>query len=488
VSEERSNSQRRLRPRPGSRPRRAPRADASRLVAYDVLRAVADRDAYANLVLPSLLSDRGIEGRDAAFATELVYGTLRMRGLYDAVLATCVDRPLDALDDGIIEVLRLGAHQLLGMRVPTHAAVSETVDVARTVMSAGPSALINAVLRTVSRQDAATWIEQVAPSREADLLGHLSIEHSHPRWIVSAFHDALAGDVVALEALLVANNEAPMVTLVARPGRMDRDALIERGAEPGRWSPLSAVLPSGDPAALDVIRDGRAGVQDEGSQLVALALANAPVVGDEGAWLDLCAGPGGKAALLAGLADEAGGSLTAVEPREHRARLVEQALLTAPGEHLVLTGDGTVIVGGSDVSVASYDRVLVDAPCSGLGALRRRPESRWRRQPSDVAALVPLQRSLLGAALDAVKPGGVVAYVTCSPHLAETRMVVADVMRKRADVEQLDARPLFPGVSDLGEGPHVQLWPHLHGTDAMFLALLRRAPSNDGGFAPSPVG
>lgn len=457
-------------------------------MAYDVLRAVADRDAYANLVLPSLLSDRGVEGRDAAFATELVYGTLRMQGLYDAILATCVDRPLDALDPGIIEVLRLGAHQLLGMRVPTHAAVSETVDVARTVMSAGPSALINAVLRTVSRQDAPTWIDQVAPAREADLLAHLSVRYSHPRWIVSAFHDALVGDVSALEALLAANNLAPAVTLVARPGRLERSELLEYGARPGRWSPWAAVMESGDPAAFDVIRDGRAGVQDEGSQLVAWAFATSSVEGDRGAWLDLCAGPGGKAAVLAGLASQVGGSLTAIEPREHRARLVEQALITAPGEHRVLIGDGRTIVADGRVPDGGFDRALVDAPCTGLGALRRRPESRWRRQPSDVAALVPVQRELLAAALDAVKPGGVVGYVTCSPHLAETRMVVADVLKHRGDVKQIDARALLPEVNDLGPGPHVQLWPHVHGTDAMFLAMLRKTSSNLTGSQAAPLG
>jgi 16S rRNA (cytosine967-C5)-methyltransferase len=132
---------------------------------------------------------------------------------------------------------------------------------------------------------------------------------------------------------------------------------------------------------------------------------------------------------------------------------------------------------GRDVGAAepaAYDRVLVDAPCTGLGALRRRPESRWRRQPADVAALAPLQRELLGSGIDAVRPGGVVAYVTCSPHLAETRLVVDDVARRREDVEVLDARPLLPGVPDLGDGPTVQLWPHRHDTDAMFLALLRR--------------
>jgi 16S rRNA (cytosine967-C5)-methyltransferase len=444
-------------------------------VAYDVLRAVATRDAYANLLLPSLLSERQLQGRDAAFATELTYGTLRMQGLYDAILATCVDRGLDQLDDGILDILRLGAHQLLGMRVPTHAAVSATVDLARTVMTAGPSALVNAVLRKVAAHDRDEWLARVLPDAAADPLGRLSVEYSHPTWVVSALRDALGAHAGELPHLLAADNEPADLTLVARPGRITVDDLLSLGAQPGRWSPLAAKLPAGVPGDLAPIRDGRAGVQDEGSQLVALALAGVEVDGDSGTWLDLCAGPGGKAALLAGLAADAGGALTAVEPREHRADLVEAALATAPGEHVVLVGDGTELVGGPDVPEAHFDRVLVDAPCSGLGALRRRPESRWRRQPSDVAALVPLQRALLQSALEAVRPGGVVAYVTCSPHLAETRLVVDDVLRRvQLDVEQLDARPFLPGVPELGDGPHVQLWPHRHGTDAMFLALLRR--------------
>jgi 16S rRNA (cytosine967-C5)-methyltransferase len=143
----------------------------------------------------------------------------------------------------------------------------------------------------------------------------------------------------------------------------------------------------------------------------------------------------------------------------------------------VRTADGREV--GED-EPAAYARVLVDAPCTGLGALRRRPEARWRRQPSDVAGLAPLQRALLASALDAVAPGGVVAYVTCSPHVAETRFVVSDVVKKRADVEVVDARPLFTDaagqpVGGLGDGPYVQLWPHVHGSDAMFFALLRKA-------------
>ncbi|HEU4675348.1 MAG TPA: transcription antitermination factor NusB [Motilibacteraceae bacterium] len=467
--------------RPPRRYRR-PAPDAARVAAYDVLRAVDERDAYANLVLPGLLRERNLAGRDAGFATELAYGTLRGLGTYDAVLAACIDRPLAQVDPPVLDVLRLGAHQLLAMRVPPHAAVSATVELARGVLGDGRAKFVNAVLRRVEARDLPGWLEQVSP---AEPLAALAVARSHPRWVVGALRDALGGARARggagaaqaddpgldaeLDALLAADNEPAAVSLVARPGRADVEGLLAAGAEPGRWSPVAARW-SGDPREAPGVTEGRVGVQDEGSQLVALALAAVPVEGADRTWVDLCAGPGGKAALLAALAGQRGARLVAVERQEHRARLVRRAV-GADLPAVVVTADGTA----PPVAPGTADRVLVDVPCTGLGALRRRPEARWRRTPQDVAALAPLQRALLGAALDLVRPGGVVAYVTCSPHLAETGVVVDDVLRRRPDVERIDARPFLPGVPALGAGPDVQLWPHVHGTDAMHLTLLRRS-------------
>ncbi len=466
--------------------------DPARAVAYDVLRQVDGSDAYANLVLPPLLRERGIRGRDAGFATELAYGTLRLRGRYDAILAHCLDRPLDRLDPPVLDVLRLGTHQLLAMRVPQHAAVSETVGLARERTGAGSAQLVNAVLRRVARTPLDDWLTTLADDAP-DPLTALAATQSHPVWIARALRDALAGNgrpVDELDALLAADNDAPRVTLVARPGLADPHELADGDGRvtPARWAPTALTLDGGDPAAFGAVRDGRAGVQDEGSQLVALALAAAPLTGpqpgstgDDARWLDLCAGPGGKAALLAALAAERGARLVANEVQPHRARLVEKALAAAPADAVeaVRTGDGRAV--GQD-EPGAYDRVLLDAPCTGLGALRRRPESRWRRTPADLATLTGLQRELLDSALDAVRPGGVVGYVTCSPHLAETQVVVADVLRRRDDVEVLDApdvvrdvvRPEVRDTVELGDRQDVQLWPHVHGTDAMHLTLLRR--------------
>ncbi|MGP3980212.1 RsmB/NOP family class I SAM-dependent RNA methyltransferase [Streptomyces sp. KR80] len=468
--------------RPG-KPYRRPKKDPARILAFEALRAVDERDAYANLVLPPLLRKAREGGdfdtRDAALATELVYGTLRRQGTYDAIIAVCVDRPLREVDPPVLDVLTLGAHQLLGTRIPTHAAVSASVELARVVLGDGRAKFVNAVLRRIAADDLDGWLERVAPPYEEDPEEHLAVVHSHPRWIVSALWDALGGGPAGIENLLEADNERPEVTLVARPGRATVDELMEtlgeEGGLPGRWSPYAVRLAEGgEPGALDAVRDGRAGVQDEGSQLVALALANAPLDGPDARWLDGCAGPGGKAALLGALAAQRGAALLAAEQQPHRARLVARALAGNPGPYQVVAADST----RPPWRAASFDRVLVDVPCTGLGALRRRPEARWRRRPEDLDGFAPLQRALLREAFGAVRVGGVVGYATCSPHLAETRAVVEDVLKGRAGpgaaAEWVDARPLMVGVPELGEGPDVQLWPHLHGTDAMYLALLRR--------------
>lgn len=470
--------------------------DPARRVAFQVLRAVDEDDAYANLVLPRLLREARLDGRDAAFATELTYGTLRGRGTYDAVLAACVDRPVAEVDRPLLDALRLGAHQVLAMRVPAHAAVDATVDLVRAEVGQGAAGFANAVLRRVTAQDLDGWLAQVAPDA-TDPDARLAVVTSHPVWIVRALRDALrfAGrDAGELEAVLAADNGRPRVTYAALPGlATPADLPVARPAagepaEPAAMSPYAVRL-DGAPGELRVVREGRARVQDEGSQLVALALAAAPLQGpDRGRWLDLCAGPGGKAALLgATLAQRrAAGEvpddalLVANELAPHRAELVVDSLTgllrARPGSAEVQVLDGRAV---GDDEPDTYDRVLVDAPCTGLGALRRRPEARWRRTPADLAGLAGLQRDLLRSALAAVRPGGVVGYVTCSPHPAETGLVVDDVLRGRTDVERLDARAALTAATDgrahdLGAGPDVQLWPHVHGTDGMYLALLRR--------------
>ncbi|MCK6090416.1 rRNA small subunit methyltransferase B [Micrococcus luteus] len=487
-------------------------ADPARRVAFEVIRAVHAEDAYANLVLPGRIRQARLDRRDAGFATELAYGTLRGIGLYDAVLARCVDRPLEKIDPPVLDALRLGAHQLLAMRVPAHAALDATVALVRAEIGAGPSGFVNAVLRRVAERPLEDWLADVAPAEGGDAA--LAVRASHPVWIVRALRQALAAHRgtrhvadrdAELGALLEADNASPVVNLVALPvpgGREGLSAALEDGAEPGPLAPDSALHAGGDAGRLTGVREGVLRVQDAGSQLTARALAAAPAAAAEGRperWLDLCAGPGGKAALLAALAAERGATLVANEVAEHRAELVRQALGAVPAAAwTVRAGDGRAIADAPEAA-GGFDRVLVDAPCTGLGALRRRPESRWRRTPADLAELTGLQSELLDAAAAVLAPGGVLAYVTCSPHVAETTVQVQDLLRRRPELELLDAGAVLSEVAlgdlrlDEGEpggdeaagaaapddvaARTAQLWPHRHGTDAMFLALLR-APSD----------
>ncbi len=461
-------------------------ADQVRLVAYRVLAAVSTKDAYANLQLAAALRESGLHGKDAALATELVYGVLRHRGSYDAIIGVCADRDLDRIDVGVLDALRLGVHQLLGTRIKPHAAVATTVDLAVQVAGRKPAGFVNAVLRRIAPRDFESWIGIVAPDRSADPVGHLAVRHSHPRWIVEAFAEALGeappGGLRQTEAALAADNARPAVHLAVVPGQADPADLVAAGATAARWSPYGAYSQGGDPGSIDAVARGQAGVQDEASQLAAVALASAvtsaSVSGQR--WLDLCAGPGGKARLLAGLAAERGATLVAADVHHHRAVLALHAIRAGLTAHAV----GTAAVVTADCLVppwlpGSFDRVLADLPCSGLGSLRRRPEARWRRGPADVLALGRLQRSLLACAVDAARPGAVIGYVTCSPHLAETRDVLADVIVSRGHLEVLDAPAVLSAVPDLQcrepYAKYAQFWPHRHGTDAIFVALLRLA-------------
>lgn len=313
---------------PAERARR--KLDPPRQAALDVLRAVSRQDAYANLALPALLRERGITGRDAAFATELTYGTCRARGLLDAVIAAAAGRTIDQVDEGLRDPLRLGAYQLLRTRVEPHAALSTTVDAVAVEFDQGRAGFVNAVLRTISRRDETDWVEELAPP-ESDRIGRLAFATAHPRWIAQSFSDALGPAGSELAQVLASDDERPLVHLAARPGRIDAEALAEAvGGTVGRYSPFAVYLPGGDPGRLEPVRDGLAQVQDEGSQLIARATALAPLQGADEQWLDLCAGPGGKTALLGALAAQRGAHVTAVEVAPHRAELVASATKSLP--------------------------------------------------------------------------------------------------------------------------------------------------------------
>ena len=450
---------------------------AARDAAYEVLRAVRQDDAYANLLLPRVLERARLTGADAALATELTYGTLRRLGTYDAVIAAAADRPVSQIDADVLDALRVGVHQLMSTRIASHAAVNETVAHVRAVAGRPAAGFANAVLRRISRDTPGEWLARIEQEARSDD-ERLALRVAHPVWVIRAFRRALAaeGRQDELDALLAADNAAPRVTMAALPGLAD----VPDGAVRTSYSPLGFHAAPGDPEPLIRTSGGRLRVQDEGSQLAALALTRAVPVAPGERWLDLCAGPGGKTAVLAAEALSHGARLEANELTPARAGLVRRAVAAVPADVPVSEEDGRARASSSP---STYDRVLVDAPCTGLGALRRRPEARWRKSPADVAGLTQLQTELLSSALSALRPGGIVAYVTCSPHLAETAAVLAEVRRRHGEaVEEMDARAVAQSVArtplDLaapadGSG-RAQLWPHRHGTDAMFIALLRR--------------
>lgn len=457
-------------------PRRSRPVTPSRLVAFEVLMAVDVDDAYANLALPAKIKEFGLSSNDAGLATELTYGTLRMQGFYDRVIANAAARDIDTIELVVLNILRMGVHQLLNMRVAQHAAVDESVNLAEHMASLGAVGFVNAVLRRTSRHDLEDWQEFITKDiSNAD--ERLAALYSHPVWIVRALKQGLEaeGRGDELENLLASDNVNPRVTLVELPGFVDANDEVE--GEPSKYSPLGMSLNTGgDPTRFARVREGVVRVQDEGSQLAALVLSRHHEITPGEKWLDMCAGPGGKAALLAAEATLGGAELTANEVIPGRADLVRKALAILPDVDVV-TGDGVDI--GLD-QPNTYDRILLDAPCTGLGALRRRPEARWRKSPKDVGDLTALQAQLLTSALHALKPGGVLAYVTCSPHLAETRAAVEGALRKNQNVSELDARAVLSDVAmetmDIaGDSLSVQLWPHRHGTDAMFISLLTKS-------------
>lgn len=467
--------------RRGASGRRGERVSPARLVAYDVLAAVREDEAYANLLLPVRIRRAGLSRTDAGFATELTYGTLRRQGTYDHIIELAAGRPTSAIDPAVLDVLRLGAHQLLATRVPTHAAVNEQVALARRIEPKA-AGFVNAVLRTISRTSPDGWRELVAEgaANEDERLARLE---SHPEWIVRALRAALEredrGDELA--DLLAADNAAPRVNLAVLPG-LGTDPGEIAGFEPDRYSPIGGVADDAVEAA--AASGERVRVQDEGSQLAALALTRAAPVRAGERWLDLCAGPGGKTAVLAAEAAAAGAALAANELVPARAELVRKAVTGVPTPVEVRVGDGRDVDPAALGAPDGFDRILLDAPCTGLGALRRRPEARWRKEPSDVAELTRLQGDLFDAAVRALAPGGILAYVTCSPHTAETHGTLnAALQRWGGGIRQLDTQAVVQGVSrhplDLaGRTETVQLWPHRHGTDAMFVALVQRTPAD----------
>lgn len=445
---------------------------SARSVALDVLVSVLKDDAYANLVLSSRISAASLDARDAGLATELCHGTLRGRGKYDAIISLCTNRELEKIHPVVLAALEMGCHQHLAMRTSTHALVNETVQLVKDSDMSAAAGFTNAVMRRVTEKTDDEWIYQIELNASSPVDAQAALM-SHPAWIIRAFELALKADgrPGELSELLVADNTATPLGLVDL--RNDTTTLAD--VIPAKYSPLGFHLDGdGNPSRITSENAGKVRVQDEGSQLAALALIAAQPVNAGESWLDMCAAPGGKSAVLAASATAHSCSLVANEANQGRLDLVRRSV--APWPTVTVTAQDGRHFGKENVS---FDRILVDAPCTGLGALRRRPEARWRKTPADVATLSALQEQLLLSAVDALKPGGIVAYVTCSPHIAETRSIVNTILKKRPLLIEISARKALATITrhpieSVNDNLSVQLWPHAHGTDAMFIALLRK--------------
>jgi 16S rRNA (cytosine967-C5)-methyltransferase len=424
--------------------------DKPRQIAFEVISDVMREGAYSNLLLPQKLNASHLDVRDKAFTTELVYGTIRQLGRNDFIASKFSSRPWSEVDPAIVDVIRIGAYQLFDMRVPAHAAVDATVNLARTVLGESKATFINALMRKLASKTLDEHLVEV----QDDSIFSLAIRFSHPEWIINSYRDSIT-EITELKQLLAANNFPTKPTLVAWPGKSE---VTEFSGEVGLYSPFAVKIET-PPSQIPAIRERRAGICDEGSQILALAFTKA-AEGKE-PWLDLCAGPGGKAALMSYLAKT---GIIANEISASRANLVAQ----------VVKADTKIVVGDGREFSQDVGSIIADVPCTGLGALRRRPEVRWRRLPSDLPNLTKLQYELAAHAISILPSGGIFAYATCSPHTAETRAQCASI-EKKLDVEKLDVTHFLPNtLENAVTNGYMQLWPHRHDTDAMFLALYRK--------------
>ncbi|XCB30093.1 transcription antitermination factor NusB [Arcanobacterium hippocoleae] len=459
-------------------------SDRARRLVFEVLIRVATEDAYANLILPKSLNRGNFSKQDAAYATNLCYGTLRLQGRWDAIIVGCTSgRPLSEIDLPVLVLLRMGVHQLLEFGTPAHAAIYETVTLARNEIGSGASGFVNAVLRRVSERSLTQWREYVREQSGGNYgsVAFLAKWFSHPEWVVRGLINSLkangrsAKDIISV---LKADNTPSEVALVARDIKIsDLKLDIEKGKmthQPGKLISSSLLLTRGDPGRIFAVQDKLAGVQDEGSQLISRLFTAAAVETPDRRWLDMCAGPGGKSATIAAIAAQRGAQVFANELHPHRLRLVSQAI--DPWADLVALreGDGREI--GAE-EPESYDRILIDAPCTGIGALRRRPEARWRKEAGDALDLAKLQLELLESGWKALQKGGILLYSTCSPYLPETHEIIAKFMSRREDAHLLNAAKIansFTKVKLTSNTEMLQLWPDEHASDAMFAAVIKK--------------
>ncbi len=446
----------------------------ARDVALEALVAVDQNESYAGQALERALRRHAIPRRDRSLATELVYGVQRRLNTLDWALSQVSSRPLADMTVWIRSDLRLAAYQLLFLdRIPPSAAVNEAVELAKKHGHKGVAGFVNGVLRALlRRQDALPY-----PDPQQDPVAYLALRHSHPEWLVRRWLERYGFE--GTEALLRANNETPPLTVRPNRLRTDREGLVQAltaegvETEPGRLLPDSVVIKGGPIfEELKAFQDGLFTVQDEGSMLVGQVVQ--PAAGMT--VLDACAAPGGKSVHLAELMGNQG-RVVAVDSHPHKLQLIRDNARRL-GTDIVTPklGDAREVGAGMAAQVAA---ALVDAPCSGLGVLRRRADSRWRKSPAQIAELHDLQVDILHGVAAAVKPGGVLVYSTCTTEPEENQETVEAFLAGHPEFELQDLRPFLPPAlvaEPTAASGWVQLLPHVHGTDGFFIARMVRRP------------
>ncbi|MEK3757637.1 16S rRNA (cytosine(967)-C(5))-methyltransferase RsmB [Paenibacillus sp. FSL R7-0337] len=450
-----------------------PAAQASaREVALDILMRVEQQGAYSNLLLGSSLQKADLSREDTGLVTELVYGTLSRMITLDYVLSSFVSKGMAKLEPWVRSLLRLSLYQIMYLdRVPSHAAVNEAVNISKRRGHQGISGMVNGVLRSVLRAGDLPVLPE-GLSREE----RISILHSHPLWMVKRWSAEYGPDTA--EAMCTANNEPPAVSVRVNTTMISREAMLAELLEAGldaaesKVSPAGLVIRGGGNLALTSwYRDGYLSVQDESSMLVAEVVA--PEAGMK--VLDCCAAPGGKSAHMGELMKDEG-SILANDLHEHKAKLIaEQAARL--GLECITTASGDALELGTALQPGSYDRILLDAPCSGLGVIRRKPDLKWRKQPEDIVSVAALQLELLQSVSGLLKPGGVLVYSTCTTEQSENSQVVAAFLERNPGFAPVSFKSAvwerLEGTA-LAAGDGIQLLPHHYGSDGFYIARLER--------------
>ena len=441
-----------------------------RKLAWDILQRVDREKSYADLLLDIVLKKSAFKEQDRAFITELVYGTLRWRGRIDHVISLYSSKPISKLDPEILNIIRMGAYQLLYLRTPSSAAVDESVKLSKNFTSGKASGFVNAVLRAIDRErDKIRY-----PSRDDDLLTYLCVEHSHPRWMASMFLKMLGEKDT--EELLKANNIIPPLTLrintLGTTREELRKTLLEEDgieSENSPCSPDGLILRNSPPVRqLGLINRGLGIVQDEAAQLVSRLGAPKP------GWtvLDTCAAPGGKTTHMAALMKNEG-VIQAVDVSQPRLAMIEDNARRL-GITIIKTAQGDAS-GPLKFARNSFDLVMVDPPCSDLGIIRRHPDVKWIKTPDHIAELAELQLKILSTASKYVKSGGVLVYSVCTISSRESEGVIEKFLEKSKLWSLEPASKILPkAAASCSDGDFLRTYPHKHETDGFFAARIRR--------------